>query len=78
MVEVFRTNIETGIMAAEVNNILTEKFTFNKVNFDQDDCDRILRIESNIIETDKVIEVMICLGIMCEQLEDLVPEAQYL
>lgn len=46
MVEVFKTNISDKHWAATTLNDLQRKFQHYKANFDLEDCDRILRVES--------------------------------
>jgi hypothetical protein len=46
MVEVFRTNVECPKRAAQIVNQLAVSMPAYQCNFDLDDCDRILRIES--------------------------------
>ena len=47
MVEVFKTNVDCEHLAIKIVNVLYGKFHCHKVNFDLEDCDNILRIESN-------------------------------
>lgn len=68
MVEVFKTNIEREHTAAKIKLELLELFPGCKINFDLDDCDRILRIES-AVEIGKEIEcAVIKKGFQCEEL----------
>ena len=46
MVEVFKTNITTQKKAKQVTKFLKEVFPVAKINFDLEDCDHILRIET--------------------------------
>ena len=46
MVEVFKTNINTKKKAKQVITFLKELFPVAKINFDLEDCDNILRIET--------------------------------
>ena len=46
MVEVFKTNVDSEYTAMKIANALHRKFQFHKVNFDLEDCDNILRVES--------------------------------
>lgn len=47
IIEVFKTNVETGEQAAYLVNLIRESFPEYTVNFDLDDCDRILRVKSS-------------------------------
>jgi hypothetical protein len=69
MVEVFKTNINESSIAAELTAILNTKFPKGRINFDLDDCDRILRIESEKIVPTEVISFLSCRGYYCEVLE---------
>jgi len=46
MVEVFKTNVSNMRRAANTLDALHSKFHPYKANFDLEDCDRILRVES--------------------------------
>lgn len=69
MVEVFKTNIEDRALADDIVLQLQSVFPSAKINFDLEDCDRILRIESGKIELIIVIETLSSLGFICEILE---------
>jgi hypothetical protein len=47
MIEVFKTNVQKAKQAKVVTAVLIEQFPGFKVNFDLDDCDKILRVESS-------------------------------
>jgi len=47
MIEVFKTNVENEKKATEVINSICREFQDYKANFDLEDCDNILRVESN-------------------------------
>lgn len=47
VVEVFKTSVETSVQAEQLVNLIVEKFPAYAVNFDLEDCDRILRIKSS-------------------------------
>lgn len=66
MVEVFKTNVnETGLAKILVRQLL-DHFPNSRVNFDMDDCDKILRIEADVITPEKIIELLQSNGCMCE------------
>ena len=69
MVEVFKTNVETKKQARKILDLLRSAFTDIQVNFDLDDCDRILRVEGSIIDADKVEQLLMANGYVCEILE---------
>jgi hypothetical protein len=45
MVEVFKTNVQETKEADQLIDLLLQHFPGSKINFDLDDCDKILRIE---------------------------------
>jgi len=47
MVEVFKTNVKKRGEEKMLLLILAEYFPNHKINFDLDDCDKILRVEGN-------------------------------
>jgi hypothetical protein len=69
MVEVFKTNVSE----VEKSNIIFQKlhkyFPENKINFDLEDCDKILRVEGNTILSEKIIEILKEEGHFCEILD---------
>jgi hypothetical protein len=68
-VEVFRTNIPSAEVAAKVVNMLQTLFQRYRINVDLDDCDKVLRIEGNNINTPEVIDAVCRLGYTCQVLE---------
>ncbi|UZR97097.1 hypothetical protein [Chondrinema litorale] len=47
MVEVFKTNVECEEQASMLLKKIHEEFDEYKANFDLEDCDNILRVETN-------------------------------
>jgi hypothetical protein len=78
MVEVFKTNVQNWEEARAVLTRLRKQFSGYKVNFDLDDCDKILRVDSttNEIEVEMVIELVSELGFEAEVLPDDLPLAE--
>ncbi len=70
MIEVFKTNINDAAIAAQIVLELYKHMPASNINFDLDDCDRILRIESESIILEKVHFVFDSKGFECEQLLD--------
>jgi hypothetical protein len=70
MVEVFKTNITDPAKAVELKISLLHRFKDSKINFDLEDCDKILRVESEEMESEKVIEILSAQGVWCEVLQD--------
>jgi Neuraminidase (sialidase) len=68
MVEVFKTDIDQKIKADEIVNILSVHFPSYKINVDFEDCDRVLRIESDILDVDEVVSILRGRGVEIEAL----------
>ncbi|HEY5369479.1 MAG TPA: hypothetical protein VIJ75_10830 [Hanamia sp.] len=66
MVEVFKTNV----LDVERSNLLVERLLFyfpdNKINFDLQDCDKILRVEGENILPGRIMELLNEEGHVCE------------
>ena len=69
MVEVFQTNVEQIKHSKMLTKQLLCRFSESKVSFDLDDCDRILRVEGENIETQSIIELLNVNGYYCEILK---------
>ena len=68
MVEVFKTNIETRQEAERIRKLLLDHLPTCRVNFDLEDCDKVLRIEG-FVSAAEVIEVIKNHNYQCEVLE---------
>jgi hypothetical protein len=68
MVEVFKTNVQHRELAEQLASILRGRFTFSKINFDLEDCDKILRVEDKQICVEVIIEILSTHGFECEVL----------
>ncbi|MEO7315520.1 MAG: hypothetical protein ABIW47_10055 [Ginsengibacter sp.] len=66
MVEVFKTNVADKSLAEMVVEILYRELPECRINFDLDDCDRILRIEGEILPVEMIREMVRNNGILCE------------
>lgn len=76
MIEVLKTNVNERFQAVEVLQQLHRTFPGYQANFDLDDCDKILRVES---KTERIQSVLIIVmlknsGFRAEILEDELPE----
>lgn len=69
MVEVFKTNISDEQTAALILEQLWIKLPDAKINFDLEDCDHILRVESEVIVPQLIQELLQQQGFCCEVLE---------
>lgn len=70
LVEVFKTNIHSRRMAGKVKKCLREAFPNHNIDFDLNDCDRILRIESDSLDCKKIIEIVKSNNVFIALLED--------
>lgn len=70
MVEVFITNIQEPVQAEKILMFLENIFPELKINFDLDDCHKILRVEGAKINQDSIISIVKKSGYICEILED--------
>lgn len=69
MIEVFKTNVEKVQQAILLVDELSLHFPGSKINFDLDDCDKILRIEGIHFLTEKVMLLLEENGFKCRLLE---------
>lgn len=69
MVEVYKTNIQYRETADKIVSELIEVFPGSQINFDLDDCDKILRVESEKDIFSQAAEMIIKKGFVCEVLE---------
>jgi hypothetical protein len=70
MVEVFKTNISSELLANEVLKKLNLLVPSAMINFDLNDCDRILRVQSEANITECVLAFFEKSGLFCEVLND--------
>lgn len=70
MIEVFKTDIKNKAKANTIIKALKLRFPASDFNFDLNDCDKILRIDSNQNITSIVVEVLNNQGFICEVLEE--------
>ena len=69
MVEVFKTNVRRAAAAKEILAVLQRNFPGSKINFDLEDCDKILRVEGKNIISEKIMEILKKEGHFCEILD---------
>jgi hypothetical protein len=67
-VEVFKTNVQEVEGANLLIQKLLKHFPNYKINFDLEDCDKILRIAGNHINAKVVLEIVWNNGYFCEAL----------
>ena len=68
MVEVFKTNVADNELSEKLIRKLLVHFPDSLINFDLEDCDRILRVESASIDPVKIINILNVNGYSCEVL----------
>ena len=69
MVEVFKTNVGSISNAKLIIQKLAEEFPAHKINFDLDDCDKILRVQGSDISPEKITQLLISENYQCQALE---------
>lgn len=69
MIEIFKTNVESKSQATVLVTALSQLFPHCRVNFDLDDCDRILRLEGESFCVPTTIGLLNEMGYRCEVLE---------
>lgn len=69
MVEVFKTNIQERKQASLLFEVLVKQFPLFKINFDLEDCDKILRVEGDSISHERIITIIHTNGYQCQVLE---------
>ena len=68
MVEVFKTNVQHRELAEQLASILRGQFDFSRINFDLEDCDKILRVEGKQVCVELIVEILSTFGLECEVL----------
>lgn len=68
MIEVFKTNVQESAQSEIMVGRLLEHFPDSIINFDLEDCDKILRVHASEISNHKIIEVLNSHGFHCEVL----------
>ena len=69
MIEVFKTNVETSGDASKMVQMLLQHFPGSRINFDLQDCDRVLRVEGKEFSVEKVMRLLKETGFYCSILE---------
>jgi hypothetical protein len=68
IVEVFKTNVSEIETSEQLVRKVLDHFPDSRVNFDMEDCDRILRVEADTVIPEKIIEILTAHGFLCEVL----------
>jgi hypothetical protein len=69
MVEVFKTNVQKKKQSKMLIGALSETFPSLKINFDLSDCDKVLRVEGDNMESRRIMILLKEYGFMCEVLD---------
>ena len=67
-VEVFKTNVNKIETSEQLIQQVLNHYPHSRVNFDMEDCDRILRVEADMVVPEKIIEILTANGYLCEVL----------
>lgn len=68
-IEVFKTDVGDPGLAAELKTALLHRFPGCRINFDLQDCDRVLRIEGNDFNAETVLQLLRSKGLACSLME---------
>lgn len=68
IISVYKTNVNTKSKLRKVKPVLNKVLLDSKWNFDLEDCDKILRVESNKSCSEFLITELYKVGIHCEEL----------
>jgi hypothetical protein len=68
IVEVFKTNVAEVELSELLIQQLESQFPDSLINFDMEDCDKILRVEASTIAPEKIIQILNSNGYSCEVL----------
>ena len=69
MVEVYKTNVRHKRQARRLLDVLSKQFPMFSINFDLEDCDKILRVEGKNIPQEKIAELVTENGYQCNVLD---------
>ncbi|MCB9047313.1 MAG: hypothetical protein H6550_14360 [Chitinophagales bacterium] len=69
MIEVFKTNVSEQQQADKLIGLLLNLLPNSNINFDLEDCDKVLRINHEMIEPDQIIGLLISNGFDCRVME---------
>ncbi|HYK55461.1 MAG TPA: hypothetical protein VEV15_03215 [Flavisolibacter sp.] len=69
MVEVYKTNVGQASEAGRLVELLLKHFPDCKINFDLQDCDKILRVEGEGFAPERIAMLVHTNGFMCNVLE---------
>ncbi|GAB1405816.1 hypothetical protein MASR1M74_29980 [Lentimicrobium sp.] len=67
-ISVFKTNVSSDADAKIVFNQIQLTYPTVRINFDLEDCDKILRLEGQNYQEDDIVSILNKLGFGCEEL----------
>jgi tRNA G26 N,N-dimethylase Trm1 len=70
MLEIFKTNVHEESDAKKLVKILKGAIPTATINFDLNDCDKVLRVEAETVSTDEVISIIDSNGFTCKVIPD--------
>jgi len=75
MIEVFKTDVDDSKYADILAEHIQRIFQGYEVNFDLQDCDKILRVKNirGVVNSDRLIKMLNCFGFHAEVLQDDYP-----
>ncbi|HKZ37375.1 MAG TPA: hypothetical protein VJ184_06985 [Chryseolinea sp.] len=68
VVEIFATNVQEISQATHLVTMLRNLFPDYLINFDLDDCDKILRVESDKVDAKEIVKFMNSKDIQCKRI----------
>lgn len=68
IVSIYKTDVNTKSKVRKVKPLLNSVLLGSKWNFDLEDCDKILRVESKNNCSEAIINALHKIGIYCEEL----------
>lgn len=68
VVEIFKTNVQEQLHAQALLRLLHLNLPNHRMNFDLDDCDKILRVEGKEVEPEKILHLVSETGFTCTRL----------
>ena len=68
-VEIFKTNVQNDAEATRLLSGLNQLFPGYRINFDLQDCDKILRIAGEYPDPDRVTDFLTSKGYFCQMIQ---------
>lgn len=69
MVEVFKTNVQKKMQSRQLLRILSDICPACRINFDLSDCDKVLRVEGDMVCPESIMILLQEQGFHCEILD---------